>query len=103
MVTAPEMKAANRSVTPIQQVLTTVLIAGLYFAIAWLAIKDIRASSLFTLAVTIPFTPLLALLAVFLVWWNFKLTSWLFVGIVGNVVLFVTAIFVILPSRPRSE
>ena len=45
VITAPEMKAADASVSPVQQILTTILIAGFYFLIAGLALKDFRAAT----------------------------------------------------------
>lgn len=112
LVTAPEMKVADASVTPIQQVLTTILIAGLYFLIAALAFKDLRASTALALAVTFLLTPPLALLLVFSGWsehsWRFA--PWLLIGIAGNVVLFVISAVVIFllprgdaPASPHRE
>jgi hypothetical protein len=54
------MNAADTSVTATQQIGTTVVLAGLYFVVGALAIKDIRASRLLAIAFAVVFTPVLA-------------------------------------------
>jgi len=103
--TAPQIKAADASVTQREQIIGTIIFAGAYLAISALAILDLRASSLVGSIVAFITTPLYALLWLFSQWTpqSSKGAIPLLWGIGGNIGLFVFGIvaFILATARCR--
>jgi len=94
----PEMKRADASVSVHQQFAGTALVAGMYFATGVFAMRDIRASSLLAVFLSLISTPIFALLLLMSGWSmpSAEAARPLFYYIVGNFVLFFSSLWAIL-------
>jgi hypothetical protein len=94
----PEIKRADASASVHQQIGGAALIAGLYFIIGLLALRDIRASSLLAFCLSLFSTPLFAFLLLMSSWSteSAEAARPLFYYLAGNIVLFFSALWAIL-------
>jgi hypothetical protein len=94
----PEMKRLDASVSPFLQITGSIVIGGFYSAIGFVAATDIRWSSILTICVTVPSTPLCTLFWLMSGWSmpSFEAGMPLLLYVAGNVVLFLSALWVLI-------
>jgi hypothetical protein len=94
----PEIKRCDASLSPAHQVLGAVLIAAAYLAIAFFAMRDLRASSLLAACITIVSTPIYGFMWIMSQWTpqSAEAARPLLFYIAANLILLISAVMSLL-------
>lgn len=98
-----EWARMDASIAPWKSVAGTVVVAGFYFAIPLISLKELRASNLLASVFCVLFTPLAAIDWLFSGWStaSARVGAFLLYVVAGNVILFFVSVAGVVATSPK--